>query len=201
MLVSTIKEEDLTFDVVDRLLFCGLEDTGEHADCILVLGSKKAAKYRVPVAVDIYKAGRASKIMLCGGKIREFPDGKYTEAEHMNRAALDLGIAEESIILENSSQNTIENILFAMLQLQRNLWLNKVHCVLLVTTTYHMRRSLAIARYLIPDHIKVIPCPADDNNTRRDNWMSTPIGNVRAKAEAMKLVSYVKNGVIPDFEI
>ena len=95
----------------------------------------------------------------------------------------------------------IENILFAMLQLQRNLWLNKVHCVLLVTTTYHMRRSLAIARYLIPDHIKVIPCPADDNNTRRDNWMSTPIGNVRAKAEAMKLVSYVKNGVIPDFEI
>ena len=39
MLVSEIKEEDLTADVIDRLLFQGLEDTGDHADCILVLGS------------------------------------------------------------------------------------------------------------------------------------------------------------------
>jgi len=51
MLVSKIKEEDLTIQVVDRLLFQGIEDTGETADCILVLGSVKAAKYRVPVAV------------------------------------------------------------------------------------------------------------------------------------------------------
>ena len=146
MFVSRIKEEDLTPQVVDRLLFQGLEDTGENADCILVLGSIKAAKYRVPVAVDAYKTGRASKIMLCGGKLRDFPDGKYTEAEHMRQVALNLGIAEEDVILENSSQNTVENILFALIELQRNLWLNKVHSVLLVTTAYHMRRSLAIAR-------------------------------------------------------
>ena len=31
MLVSRIKEEDLTFEIVDRLLFQGLEDTGEDA--------------------------------------------------------------------------------------------------------------------------------------------------------------------------
>ena len=101
MFVSRIKEEDLTPQVVDRLLFQGLEDTGENADCILVLGSIKAAKYRVPVAVDAYKTGRASKIMLCGGKLRDFPDGKYTEAEHMRQVALNLGIAEEDVILEN----------------------------------------------------------------------------------------------------
>lgn len=201
MFVSRIKEEDLTPQVVDRLLFQGLEDTGENADCILVLGSIKAAKYRVPVAVDAYKTGRASKIMLCGGKLRDFPDGKYTEAEHMRQAALDLGIAEEDVILENSSQNTVENILFALIELQRNLWLNKVHSVLLVTTAYHMRRSLAIARYLFPEHILIIPCPANDNNTRRDNWMNTPVGIERAKGEVMNIVRCVNNGVIPDFEI
>lgn len=201
MLVSRIKEENLTIEVVDRLLFQGLEDTGETADCVIVLGSVKAAKYRVPVAVDAYKAGRASKMLLCGGKLRDFPIGKSTEAEHMRQAALELGVPEEDIILESTSQNTVENILFALIELQRTFWLNKVHSVLLVTTAYHMRRSLAIARYLFPEHITIVPCPANDNNTRRDNWMHTPIGIERAKGEAMKIVKYVINGVIPDFEI
>ena len=201
MLVSSIKKEDLTFEMVDRLLFQGLEDTGENADCIIVLGSIKAAKYRVPVAVDAYNAGRASKIMLCGGALRDFSIGECSEAEHMRNAALELGVAKENVILENSSQNTIENILFALVELQRTFWLNKVHRVLLVTTTYHMRRSLAIAQYLFPEHIAIIPCPADDNNTRRDNWMNTPVGIERAKGEAMNIVRCVINGVIPDFEI
>lgn len=72
MLVSKIKEEDLSLEIVDRLLFQDIEDTGEIADCIIVLGSVKAAKYRVPVAVDAYRAGRAKKIMLCGGVLRDF---------------------------------------------------------------------------------------------------------------------------------
>ena len=201
MLVSRIKEEDLTIEVIDRLLFQGLEDTGENADCIIVLGSIKAAKYRVPVAVDAYNAGRTSKLMLCGGKLRDFPDGKYSEAEHMRQAALALGVAEEDIVLENSSQNTVENILFALIELQRSFWLNNIHSVLLVTTAYHMRRSLAIARYLLPKHITVISCPANDNNTRRDNWMNTQVGTDRAKKEAMKIIESVLNGIIPDFEI
>ena len=201
MLVSQITEKDLTIEVIDKLLFQGLEDTGENADCIIVLGSIKAAKYRVPVAVQAYKAGRARKIMLCGGKVREFPDGNYSEAKHMRQAALALGVAEEDIVLENSSQNTVENILFALIELQRTLWLNKVRRVLLVTTAYHMRRSLAIARYLFPDHIEIIPCPANDNNTRRDNWMNTTVGVERAKGEAMKIVSSVMGGIIPNFEI
>ena len=201
MLVSRIKEEDLTFELVDRLLFQGLEDTGETADCIIVLGSGKAAKYRVPVAVDAFKAGRASKIMLCGGALRDFPVGKCSEAVNMCNAVLELGVTKENIILENSSMNTIENLLFALIELQRNFWLNKVRRVLLVTTAYHMRRSLAIARYLFPEHIAIVPCPADDNNTRRDNWMNTSVGIERAKSEAMNIVRCVINGVSPDFEI
>ena len=201
MLVSKIAEENLTLEVVDKLLFQGLEDTGENADCIIVLGSAKAAKYRVPVAVDAYHAGRAGKLMLCGGALRDFPTGTCSEAEHMRKAVLESGVAEENIILESSSQNTVENILFALIELQRTFWLNQVHSVLLVTTAYHMRRSLAVARYLFPEHIAIVPCPANDTNTRRDNWMNTPAGIERAKGEAMNIIRYVLNGVIPDFEI
>ena len=119
MLVSTIKEEELTYEVVDRLLYSDLEDTGEAVDCIIVLGSIKASKYRVPVAVDAYTHRRASKVLLCGGKLRDFPDGCYSEAEHMRKTALELGIAKENIILENTSQNTVDNIRFALIELQK----------------------------------------------------------------------------------
>ncbi len=201
MLVSHIKEEDLTAALIDRLLFQGIEDSGEDADCIIVLGSAKATQYRVPAAVEAYRAGRAGKLLLCGGKLRDFPEGRCTEAEHMQRAALQAGVAPEDVILENSSQNTVENLLFALTELQKAFWLNRVHRVLLVTTAYHMRRSLAIARYLFPAHIAVIPCPADDTHTRRDNWAETSVGIERARDEAMNIVRYVQNGVIPDFAV
>ncbi|MDO4739714.1 MAG: YdcF family protein [Eubacteriales bacterium] len=201
MLVSQITEKDLTRETIDRLLFQTPGDTGESADCIIVLGSEKAAKYRLPAAVEAYRAGRANKIMLCGGVLRNFPAGICTEAEHMRAAALEAGVPDEDILTENSSQNTIENILFALVELQRAFRLNNVRRVLLVTTAVHMRRSLAIARYLFPAHIAVIPCPANDQNTRRENWMLTPQGVERAKAEAMNIVRCVSNGLFPDFEI
>lgn len=201
MYVSQIKEDDLTPEMIDRLLFQGIEDTGESADCIIVLGSLKAAKYRIPVAVDVYNAGRSGTIVLCGGKIRNFPEGNYTEAEHMRQAALQLGVKDSNIILENASENTVENILFSLITLQRAFWLNKVRKVLLITTAYHMRRSLAIARYLYPEHITVLPCPANDRHTTRENWMNNEVGRDRARKEAVKLIQYVKTGVIRDFQI
>lgn len=201
MWVSKITEEDLTNETIDKLLFEGIVDTGENIDCIIVLGSTKASKYRVPVAVKAYNSGRANKIILCGGALNKFPDGESTEAEHMRKRVLELGVPDKDIILENTSQSTVENILCALVELQREIWLNKVKKVLLVTSTYHMRRSLAIARYLFPAHIDIVPCPADDNNTKRDNWMSTPKGSERARREALNIVECVKNGVIPDFEI
>ena len=201
MYISQIKEEDLTDEMIDRLLFQGLEDTGENADCIIVLGSLKAATYRVPVAVNAYNAGRSDKIILCGGKQRDFPNGTFSEAEHMRQAALNLSVKDAHIIMEESSQNTVENILFALIKLQRVFWLNNVRKVLLVTTAYHMRRSLAIARYLFPEHIAVLPCPANDKNTTRENWMKNEVGHERATKEALKLIQYVKTGIIPDFKI
>jgi len=43
MRVSDITEENISNEVIDRLLFEGLSNTGEKVDCIIVLGSEKAA--------------------------------------------------------------------------------------------------------------------------------------------------------------
>ena len=201
MKVSEITDEMLSEELIDCLLFDGLDDERKDVDCIIVLGSVKAAEYRVPVAAKAYLEGRSGKMMLCGGAMRNFFNGSMAEAEQMKIRALELGVCEDDIIMETNSQNTVENILCALFELQRSMWLNRVKRVLLVTTAYHMRRSLHIARYLFPAHIEVCPCPADDISTRRDNWMKTEKGKMRAIAETLNLVRCVRNGVIPDFEI
>jgi len=198
MWVSEIDKDHLTDEIIGRVLFKGIEDTGENADCIIVLGSNKALLYKVPVAVKAYHDGRASKILLSGGIVNGWDKG---HAEDMRDKAIELGVKAEEIIIEGESQNTVENMLCSLLALQRTFWLNRVNKVLLVTTTYHMRRSLAIARYLFPDHIKVIPCPADDNNTKRENWMDSGEGRERATSEVFKIINCVNYGLFPDFEV
>ena len=89
----------------------------------------------------------------------------------------------------------------SLLELQRSFWINRVKKVLLVTTSYHMRRSLALARYYFPKHIEVMPCPADDSNTKRENWMKSEEGRKRANEEMINIINCVENGLIPDFEV
>ena len=199
--ISALSDEHLTDDIIDKVLYEGLEDTGGNVDCIIVLGSLKASKYRIPIAVDAYLQGRSSKMILCGGSIRDFDSGETSEAEHMCEMAEKMGVKRDDIILDKISQNTVENILQAMVLLQRHFWLNRVRKVLLVTASYHMRRSLHIARYLFPEHIEIIPCPVSDDNTGRENWKDTDLGRERATNEVKKIITYVKNGVFPDFAI
>lgn len=198
MWISEIDKEHLTDEIIEKVLYEGMEDTGENADCIIVLGSNKASQYRVPVAVKAYHADRSSKILFSGGIVNA---GDKGHAEDMRDKAIELGVEAEDIIVESESQNTVENMICSLLALQRAFRLNRIKKILLVTTTYHMRRSLAIARYLFPEHIKVIPCTADDNNTRRENWMETEEGRKRATGEVIKIINCVNNGLFPDFEI
>lgn len=113
--VSQIDKNNITSDIVDKLLFTNIEDDGEPVDCIIVLGSIKASKYRVPVAVHEYQKGRANKLLLCGGSVRDFAEGSMQEAEHMYHAAIAMGACEEDIILEKRSTNTVENVLGALM--------------------------------------------------------------------------------------
>ncbi len=198
MKVSTLKPEDLTNDIVDKILFRGLEDRGDAGDCIMVLGSAKAPRYRVPKAVSIYRDKRSSKILLCGGRT---VDGTLSEAEMMRRKAIELGMPNEDILMEELSLSTKENMLCALLPLDRAFKLSRIQRILLVTTTYHMRRCLLMAQAYMPRWIEISPCPADDTNTCRDNWYKSETGCQRAKDEAWKIICYINEKSIDDLEI
>ncbi|MCI5883811.1 MAG: hypothetical protein MRZ84_07265 [Eubacterium sp.] len=61
--------------------------------------------------------------VLCGGALRKFPEGDMLEVEHMFNKCIEFGVPMEDNILEKESQNTVENILFALVELQRAFWL------------------------------------------------------------------------------
>ena len=54
MLVSDLTEQNISDEIIDKLLFEGLDYKGDKGDIIVVLGSKKAPLYRIPVAAMLY---------------------------------------------------------------------------------------------------------------------------------------------------
>ncbi|WP_077325627.1 YdcF family protein [Virgibacillus siamensis] len=199
MLISSLDSEKLTDQQVSRLLYDGVEDDGRNGECIFVAGSSKAAQYRLPKAVELYKNGRAAKMLFSGGVRWEGQD--YPEALMLKHEALKYGVADGDILLEDISMHTKENVLASLLVMDRAFYLHNINRLLIVTGSYHMRRLHLTMKTYMPEWIDYSLCPVNDKWTRQDNWYKTKIGRKRAKTECEKLLHYVKMGVLVDENI
>lgn len=86
----------------------------QKSDCIIVLGCKVKGvepspflKGRLDEGIRLFKEGYGRYIIVSGGK---GPGEDITEAEAMGRYLVEKGVAEESIILEDKSKSTLENL-------------------------------------------------------------------------------------------
>ncbi len=116
-----------------------------NADCIVVLGSHdiRVADY----AIELYQEGYAPYLLFSGGVVQQNAElGVFwdaTEAELFARRALAARIPAESILIENRSLNTGENIRYARRLLQsREL---DFQSFIMVQKPYMERRVLATA--------------------------------------------------------
>lgn len=76
------------------------------------------------------------------------------------------GIDPQRIILEKGSRTTIENALFGRRVLQEQ----GVGSIRLITSRYHMVRSLLLFERLLPPGIRIIPHPVE--NRQMSSWRS-----------------------------
>ncbi|MBR3796423.1 MAG: YdcF family protein [Clostridia bacterium] len=115
-------------------------------DAILLLGyglderdqATQELCLRVGAAAKAYREGAAKVIVACGGTT---PGHKVSEAEVMARLLCKEGVPDSAVILEDKSQVTIENMRFAAEKLGGA----KGKRVLVVTSDYHLRRSVLTA--------------------------------------------------------
>ncbi|MGN0773994.1 MAG: YdcF family protein [Candidatus Ventricola sp.] len=116
-------------------------------DAILLLGYEldgqdRAAQelcQRVQAAASAYVQGQSRVIVACGGAA---PGHDITEAAVMARLLREAGVPEAAVVLEDQSQNTMENMRFAAQKLGGA----KGRRVLVVTSDYHLRRAVMTAR-------------------------------------------------------
>jgi uncharacterized SAM-binding protein YcdF (DUF218 family) len=110
-----------------------------------------ASSDRVWYASRLYKAGKATLIVLSGGVVST---GNGSEAVAMRRFLIDLGVPAKAIVLETASVNTISN---ACLTRDR-LGIEGIHKIILVTSALHMPRACRIFERA---GFKVIMAPTD----------------------------------------
>lgn len=129
------------------------------AEAILLLGGSMGVEERLGAhaemwgsadrvwrAVELYKAGKAPKIYVTGGKVE------------MSTAKLlvDLGVPREAVVFDESPRNTEEEAKAAAKRTERK--------VLVVTSAWHMKRARLMFEKYAPD-LEVFPAPRDFENT------------------------------------
>jgi uncharacterized SAM-binding protein YcdF (DUF218 family) len=96
---------------------------------------------RVIHAVDLYKRGLIRRIIVSGGTGRLMVESRR-EADDIGKALVLMGVPADSIVLENKSRNTYESAMNVKQLLQKD----ATGDLLLITSGFHMRRSLACFR-------------------------------------------------------
>lgn len=114
-----------------------LPDLNQHAD-------------RLVHAVALYKAGKAPVVILTGGGF----EGARPEAQQMKDILVVMGVPAQHILLEIQSRDTHDNAVYTAQLLKAS----GMHRILLVTSAYHMRRSLAL---FAAQGLEVVPAPTD----------------------------------------
>jgi uncharacterized SAM-binding protein YcdF (DUF218 family) len=128
----------------------------EKADCILVLGSHDV---RVAErAAELYLQQWAPLLIFSGGLGRLTEDmWTETEADKFAKIAIEMGVPQERILIENKSTNTGENILFTGQLLERhNL---DPQSFIVVQKPYMERRSFATFKKHWPDKKLIVTSP------------------------------------------
>ena len=142
-------------------MFCfGKTDYRRRADAIVVFGARvyedgrlsDALADRVRTGCKLYQDGLAGIIVFSGGP----GDGRVHETEAMFRAAIELGVPEQAILLDPdglNTQATVENtcLMFEQLGIRR---------VLAVSHFYHLPRiKMSYQR----KHWEVCTVPAEES--------------------------------------
>lgn len=200
MLISNMNPELLTKEQITKVVFGNtseIDDGTIKGDCIFVFGGMYID--RVLKAVELYKNGRAPFIMFTGGD--KFGQRNSPESIFMRDEAIKLGVPSDSILIEQISNHTKENILASLMVLDRAIGLEKINRLLLVSAPGHMRRCLLMLKTFMPPWYEYVWCPDDRTIGQANNWWTDTEEEKRVRDELSKVIYGVKGRYFVDTDI
>jgi uncharacterized SAM-binding protein YcdF (DUF218 family) len=138
----------LTAYTTFRISQVGQQDGRRHVDAIVVMGAAQyngrpsgALAARLDHAIALYQDGYADYLFTTGGNL---PGDITTEAETGRRYAMNRGVPESAILMENTGGSTLES-----LQNVKTVFDERgLHTALFVSDRSHMLRVLRMAQDL-----------------------------------------------------
>lgn len=181
---------------------CGdIRDDGMSAPVALLLGGNpNNARNRALAAAELYRAGRVPYIIPSGGVKWDIDGEMISESHFMKRILMENGVPEEAIILENQATTTVENMIFGTLQIYRKLKFKNAPHVIIVTSEAHMKRSMALAKAIMPRALTFSAYPAF-HNAPTDEWFESEANLKALDTEVRLLKDLADSGFIEDFEV
>lgn len=138
-----------------------------------------------------------ARVVLSGGE-GTLTTGLESEATTITRFLVQFGISEDRLELEGRSRNTAENAAFT-----RNLLQNQTGAVVLVTSAFHMPRSVGLFE---KEGVAVVPWPTDYRSAGNQGFdldLANPNQNLETSTVAMRewvgLAAYYFTGKIQNF--
>lgn len=183
-----------------------LADLQGNFDAAIVLGGLSIPDFSTPEhtefndrperlleAINLYRQGRVAKIMITSGS-GDLLNPDLKEAPALKQAALNLGVPEKDLVIEDQSRNTWENGLFSQPIAQAAGWKR----VLLITSAFHQKRSNGIFK---KQGWNFEPWPVDTQATRpsASDFLAQPwaLGNTQVLLKEMAgYVVYQLNGYL-----
>lgn len=132
--------------LVEGIIFSAFNTKGkDNLDYIIVLGAQvyehgpsRVLKYRLDRAVEYLDENPDTKCIVSGGKGYNEP---FAEAYGMKKYLVENGVDENRIVLEDKSENTVQNIQYSIKLIDADNM-----SVGILTNNFHMFRGLNIAK-------------------------------------------------------
>ncbi|WP_405082779.1 YdcF family protein [Paenibacillus chitinolyticus] len=151
------------------------------SDVILVLSGDRGE--RTEKGAELYKNGVAPYLMFSGGEVYR----NSRMADLMKEHAMELGVPEQAIVLEDRADSTYENAVFSKKVIEKHAFKS----VTVVSSDYHMRRvKLLFDRAFKDSGIRLHYAAAPDKNFTPRKWWGNNKSLMVTFTEYLKLTGY-----------
>ncbi len=155
------------------------QDKLERADAIVVVSGGQTTT-RAEYGIKLFKQGYAPKIIFSGGALDDGP----SNAVAMRQQALEAGLSDDNILLDEDAQNTYENARNSK-RLIDDLGAKKI---ILVTSPYHQRRVGQTFKKVLGPTYTVIGSSAVDSRWSKSNWWQSGFSFNISMSELYKML-------------
>lgn len=204
MKLSKINDKNLKDEDIAKIVYSNIGDNGLTSKYALVFGNSMLINERVNKAVEIYKQKRVEKLIFMGSAngVSNQEKSNIAEAVKMKKLAMELGVNESDILLDDTSNNTFENIDNALNIIGKEI--KNINNIVIITSEFHLKRCYAILKQKYP-YLNISLIPAKDGFSDSDNWFLSDSkwnsGRSLATYEAHLLIKYAKENRIKDLDI